>query len=535
MTMDQINDITTTRPGTLNVGGRLVAAVALCAGLSVSIAGAQELNAQGWSVFEPSDDTRFIFVSESEGNDLNSGLSPMLAVKTLSRAKDLVRNDSADWVLLKRGDVWNEGFGWWDASGRSDSERIVITTYGDDDARPKLVISEGRAIGGKFHRDVGNVAIIGLDIEADRAGTEGISGVTWLSTGENLLIEDCSIQGFKDNVTCQASDGQFVNFALRRSVIADSWSVGSHSQGLYVSNTQGVVIEENVFDHNGWNDTISGAEPTVYNQNVYLQTSTTGTEFHGNLTARASGAGVQMRRGGNASHNLAYANPLGIRFGYGSLSWPDQAATGRLEQNVVLGGDLPNDSLLGSGTGVWFERAKDVIVEDNVVAQLDGGSVNWAYSFHGYAGGIEFLNNVSSEWGVGIKLASQVDGDVRVEGNHLNTPGANRILEVWHMNGVEFADNDLLGFGADDDAFFVEGDRLNFDEWASLENVDGDEMGQGAESTSRNLDQYAQMIGFSDAQAFLEAARGQSRRNWDSRLTGRAASDWIRQGYVAGN
>jgi len=506
-------------------------AIVLCSGLGVSMAQAQELNAQGWSVFEPSDDSRFIFVSESEGNDANSGLSPMLAVKTLDRATSLIRADSADWVLLKRGDVWNEGLGWWDISGRSDSERIVLTTYGDAVERPKLVISEGRAIGGKYHREVGNLAIIGLHFEADREGTQGVSGITWLSTGANLLIEDCYIGGFKDNVTCQASDGLFENFAIRRSVVVDSWSVGSHSQGLYVANTQGLVIEDNLFDHNGWNTSVSGADPTIYNQNVYLQASTTGTEFHGNLTARASGAGVQMRRGGNASHNLAYANPLGIRFGYSTLSWPETAATGRLEKNVVLGGELSDGSLLGSGTGVWFERVNNAVVVDNVVAQLGDGSVNWAYSFHGFAGGVEFLDNVSSDWGVAVKLAAEIDGGVQITGNEFNTPGASRIVEVWHMDGVEFEDNSLLGFGSEEDAFFVEGDRINFAEWEAFDNVDGDEMGYGNELVSRNLDQYAQSIGFEDAQGLLAAARNQSRRNWDPRLTGRAASDWIRAGY----
>ncbi len=506
-------------------------AIVLCSGLGVSIAQAQELNAEGWSVFEPSEDSRFIFVSASEGNDSNSGLSPMLAVKTLDRATSLVRDDSADWVLLKRGDVWNEGLGWWGISGRSDTERIVLTTYGDDEERPKLIISEGRAMGGKYHREVGNIAIIGLHFEAEREGTQSISGIVWLSTGANLLIEDCYIGGFKDNVTCQASDGLFENFAIRRSVVVDSWSVGSHSAGLFVSNTQGVVIEENLFDHNGWNAEIVGAHPTIFNQNVYLQTSTTGTEFHGNLTARASAAGVQMRRGGNATHNLAYANPLGIRFGYSTLSWPATAATGRLERNVVLGGDLPDSSLLGSGTGVWFERVNNAVVQDNVVAQFGDGSVSWAYSFHGYAGGVDFLNNVSSDWGTAVRLVAEVDGEVLFTGNEFNSPGTNRILDVREMDGVGFEDNRLLGFGLEEDVFLVEGVEVNFDEWGAFENVDGDEMGNGNEFAGRNLDLYAQSIGLADAAEFLSLARNQSRRTWDPRLTGRAAADWIRAGY----
>ena len=46
------------------------------------------------------------------------------------QAKSLVRDGSADWILLKRGDVWQETFGVWDLSGRSAGERIVIDPSG---------------------------------------------------------------------------------------------------------------------------------------------------------------------------------------------------------------------------------------------------------------------------------------------------------------------------------------------------------------------------------------------------------------------
>ncbi len=513
----------------------LIAALGLCAGLGASVAQAQEINDQGWTVLEPSVDTRFVFVSSSEGDDSNSGFSPSQAVRSLSRAKSLIRDNSADWMLLKRGDVWYEGIGHWSKSGRSAEERVVITSYGESDERPKLVISNGKMLQSGYQVQRSNLAIIGLSMVADRTTEDVPTGINWLASGENLLIEDCYISSFNVNVVCQATgEGDFKNFAIRRSVIVDSWFTQGHSQGLFVSGATGVLLEENVFDHNGWNPDIPGAEPTLFNQNIYLQTSTTGVEFHGNITSRASAAGVQMRRGGHASRNLVYANPLGMRFGYMTLEWPEDAASGSLTQNAILGGPLATSEIPGSGVGVYIERAKDTIFKDNVVAELDGGSVNWAFAIVGYARDIQFERNAVFDWGMAIRSNANTEGIVQVNGNLWQARESSELIKVDDSSEYGFENNKLFGFGLDDRIFRVNGDRFDFDQWVGQDFVEGDEFEASLfPDPGRNLDSYAQHLGLADAEAFLEAARGQSRANWDPALTGRAASDWIRAGYLS--
>ncbi len=96
------------------------------------------LDAAGWTVVKPEGDSRVIYVSNSQGNDNNNGRSPQSPVKTLGDAVSLVRNNSADQILLKRGDVWtNQTLGGWHKSGRSADEPIVIGAYGTG-ARPRL-------------------------------------------------------------------------------------------------------------------------------------------------------------------------------------------------------------------------------------------------------------------------------------------------------------------------------------------------------------------------------------------------------------
>jgi hypothetical protein len=84
----------------------------------------------------PASDSRIIYVS-SKGSDDANGLSPSTAVKTLAKGQSLLRNDSADQLLLKRGDTFRDTLGQWTKSGRSANEPILIGTYGTGD-RPVL-------------------------------------------------------------------------------------------------------------------------------------------------------------------------------------------------------------------------------------------------------------------------------------------------------------------------------------------------------------------------------------------------------------
>ena len=94
------------------------------------------LDAAGWTVVDPSADTRTVYVSSSEGDNSNTGLTPDDPVQTLRKGKSLIRNHSSDWLLLKRGDVWHESFGQWTKSGRSADQPIVIGAYGSGTERP---------------------------------------------------------------------------------------------------------------------------------------------------------------------------------------------------------------------------------------------------------------------------------------------------------------------------------------------------------------------------------------------------------------
>ena len=71
----------------------------------------------GWRSFTASAETVTIHVSASEGSDSNDGLSPGTPVASLSHAITLLRDNHPDWLLLKRGDTWQENLESWSLKG----------------------------------------------------------------------------------------------------------------------------------------------------------------------------------------------------------------------------------------------------------------------------------------------------------------------------------------------------------------------------------------------------------------------------------
>ena len=77
----------------------------------------------------------------------------------------------------------------------------------------------------------------------------------------------------------------------------------------------GILLEGNVFNHNGWNPDVSGAVPTIFNHNIYLTFTNDNITVRGNTIANAGSHGLQARSGGNIENNLFLNDPIGMSFG----------------------------------------------------------------------------------------------------------------------------------------------------------------------------------------------------------------------------
>src|SRR5687768_8358796 len=238
----------------------------------------------GFTVFPPPDTAagaRVVYVSASTGSATNTGLSPDAPVDTLARGISLLRDSAGDRLLLKPGDTFRESFGSWTKSGRSPQQPLLISAYGDG-PRPR-VVSATSALS-VLSTDVHDLALVGLHLTA--AGRDPTSpdfnpaspdapaghGVRLVRPVANLLIEDCRIDHFVTNITLTAGDApgaKVSNVTIRRCLIVDAWSAsGAFSgQGLYASGCDGLLIEDNVFDHNGWKERIPQATANIFRHN----------------------------------------------------------------------------------------------------------------------------------------------------------------------------------------------------------------------------------------------------------------------------
>lgn len=376
------------------------------------------LDANGWMVFPASADTRTIYVSSSMGNNGNSGLSPETAVATIAAGKARLRNGYPDQLLLKAGDIFlNQSFGYLGVSGRSPTAPIIIGRYGagaDPVVQTTPKTNWGVGIGSLPGRGGNFIVVQGIEFYAYTRDPKnpGYRGPNSEELGANFLNPDTWVLLTGNKFSFYSTDIVFNNseanisssvVALYRNVVTNAWSATSHSQGLYVSGIGNLVIEQNVFDHNGWNASIPGAEATVFNRNVYIQFNNGLVTFTGNISANSSSEGAQFRAGGIISDNLFVANSagfsLGESVGTSPPSVPPTVNSAVAVDNVVVSsndiqsssGPLPRSN----GIQIFNASGAGVRVTKNIIAHAAGSLINQSGIYlNNDVSGIQATNNV---------------------------------------------------------------------------------------------------------------------------------------------
>jgi hypothetical protein len=246
-----------------------------------------------------------------------------------------------------------------------------------------------------------------------------------------------------------------------------------------------LVVEQNVFDHNGWNASIAGAEATIFNRNVYLQSNNGPVTFVDNISANSSSEGLQARSGGAISGNLFLANSAGIYIGEnpGTSSAPVSTLTSTVANgNVILGSTSIRSSsgLLprSQGINVFNASGPGVQVTGNIIANPTGPPVNQTgISLNSNVTGISATDNII--YGVAHPIVDSGNG---------NTTSPNAINLTGYVNPS------------------VSAGSYN----ASLGSIDS-------------------------LAAFLTEARKQSKGNWRTQYTAKAVINYIQAGFDIGS
>ncbi len=512
--------------------------------------------ALGWTDLQPSADSRLVYVSSSRGDDAFDGLSPQSAKRTIAAGKALLRNGRPDWLLLARGDVWHEPIGHWIACGRSPLEPAVIASYGDAAQRPLLLTgSLDGVIGlatGPSPSVLHNIAVTGLHFRADTYdGTNGApAGIAWLIQADGLLVEDCEFERYQINVSIPGFGGRKHDVRLRRNVIVDAFAAsGTVGHGVYLANCDAVLIEENVVDHNGWNESVPNALPSVFRHGIYVQGGSgacTGVVVRGNIVANSASHGLQLRPGGVADDNLFLRNPIAISLGGGNE--PDPGGVRAVARgNVVLEGrDIDDQN--HRGWGIDLANVGAGVVSDNIIAQQGDSNSPIAMDLYGDVNGIGvhdtlIARNIVWDWGGPLIVhgsVGQITGVTLLENAFNNGINFDRLLSHRDPSsafGVTSIGNRFAASAAPDAWMSAGMSTYSLPDWKRLVNdTSSTRLLPGTyPDPGRTLASYvASLGGLASYATFMREARAQSRANWRQEYTAQAVIDYVRAGFGLG-
>ena len=333
-------------------------------------------------------------------------------------------------------------------------------------------------------------------------------------------------------------------------MIVDSYATGTHSQGIYSEGVRNLLIEENVFDHNGWSEygpIADSAGATIYNHGMYLSKSfANDTVVRGNIVANNSATGVQLRVGGLVEGNLVLRNPLGITIGHEQTpqSMPLSAV---VRDNVVL--DSRDIADRPRGYGIAVGKGFGIVVQRNVVAhQMHGTSDIYAIRVDEPSStsiNVNVLDNVVYDWarggrGAALSVGGAING-LHVQRNQFSQPVGGDVLDIAYPQTVQlwmnrFYSPGAVHWGTTFDALLVFRMGLGTMNAASFLAAMGDRTSVfepiSYPDPSRDVASYAASQGFEASyESFIREARKLSRIEHRSTFTAPVVNAYIRSGF----
>ncbi len=532
-------------------------------------------DANGWTIFTPSADSRIIYLSSSGsdatgkyyspqdseiGTDPFNPVGPIYTYATYAAAYSQTRNAYPDWILIKRGDVFLETIGSQIRDGRNAQEPFVIAAYGDAGLSPVFKTGAERALH-RLNTGIEWFALSGISFYAhtrdpdgaDYVGTAGSSGFDqYVRSGEvsqGILFEGCKFRYYSNN-TLNNNAGAINDLVFRRCLFLDNYSTGTgHAQGLWASGAE-ITLEECIFDHNGWySQSGSGlvGEATMFNHNTYFY-NTRNTTLQENMFLRASSMNnkwTTSSTGGTYNiiidNNLYVDGEIGIGIG-SNYTAPLRFKNITISNNVItnIGRSQPTNRTLG--WGLRIEAWDGGIVRNNYIINQPLNSITNTCGMHfqDTMRDVQILNNtihnVRFAHGIIIDDADGVDvSNMLISGNKIHISQDSgftinsdyQLLGKWTLaNNIYFSDKDINSM------FRLELVNKTLDEWqiATGDNSAFDQF--DFPDPSRTIETYQESLGATPTiDAFIASCRAQDRFSWNYNYTAKKVNKWLKAGY----
>ncbi|MEL6418108.1 MAG: right-handed parallel beta-helix repeat-containing protein [Pseudomonadota bacterium] len=190
-----------------------------------------------------------------------------------------------------------------EASGESELHPLHITAYGEG-SDPVLNVTA-------YQSESSNIVFSGVRLE---------NGSQINFESQNILYDDVSFGG---ELLVQNSEAVTIRNSDITDVVhdepvdgGDTWvSSDNRLSGLYSWNTNGLLVENTLFDHNGWAadydydlSADDGQPPSSLSHNIYIQYQMHDVTLRDNIIMRGASFGAQVRSGGFLEDNVFIDN-----------------------------------------------------------------------------------------------------------------------------------------------------------------------------------------------------------------------------------
>ena len=540
------------------------------------------MDVNGWTDFRTLVDTaayansKVVYVSSTDGNDGTGsamniddseiGSDPfaptgsILPYATISAAYGQLRDGYPDILLLKRGDTWSETLGpsggEWSKSGRSATEPMIVAAYGSEvNARP-ILKPQNYAIQTWTGGVVNYCLFSSIEIYAAHkddaspdfiASNQPSSGIYVLSGGTSILFEDMRLRFC--GIALQSYQNPIGSVVVRRCAVERNYALVGHAQGIFASkNTasfNSLLVEDCVFDHNGWHPTLMTA--TVFSRNMYLS-QIENTTTRGNIDARGASGGIQQRRGGLCEFNLSLLNPIAISVGHPEND-AGSVTSGTIRYNAILDGRFAGTIARGFGIGIGSGdqniTVTGVHVHDNIITSGANASSN-VYGIHNNSNDARIENNIVYDWweaddlqsfgayGHSMEVGSLSTNSV-VTGNTFYQPTAGFVVYAASgvPSGLVFTNNHYQTVNDAPNQVRYEGSHITLSAWLTITSESNTPPSHLLPTPADvKIAAYLTYIGETgNLDEFMTGATSNRRGAWDTDYTAPVVINWARSQF----
>lgn len=558
--------------------------------------------------------TRIIYVSSSTGHDTTGDGTQGNPYASINKGSSFLRAGHDDWLLLKCGDTFTNdklasssfsGSGMsvspsWSTSGSHTVSGVTLFGYyGDQTLGRPIVQISATTMGSNaaylqvtganqlnnvawngwnfygFTRDPNNGAFITGD------ATFNCGAIVCNSSGSNVIFEDNFFSYFGGSFSQSPTTYGVTflsTFVFRRNVVKYNYLGGGESQGMYLAGISTFcLIEENIFDHNGWLPAsfgVANTGPNLFNHNAYFSTYNTNNFIvRGNIFANDAGES-EFRPGGVIYNNLFTSSGPTMVAGMGPVT---------MTYNVIQDAGAP---IVGGANNGWGYELGDAIqgslVDHNIISNENANSFNLGNDFfiqiHGpdgseYGSPIigDFVNgsatisnvhttmagnndaNTNENWAVGIALhgvnvpanttvfsrsfSSGNPGTITMSNPAIGTTGNSVAFSKMNLNQtvsnniaykqIDSAHTGLIQGIADGGT-----NTIITNNCYDPSGTNSGQPGEPFPSPTRSIGSYSTSVGGAGTIVdFLTKVASQQKSNWSDDYTARAFNDYLRTGF----